>query len=474
MKEVSYKYVVKIGKRAVAYSTTKREAEQEARRVGGFVESLLTKNPVDAAYNHYLGEGAFTKAFTRLDPGPAGVATQTLVDDRHGRDPEVSKILMCGTYEYLIDRGRTEIAAFFPALKPVRLEVNGDGKPIEMIFSMPKYTLAENMTTSARRVDRLLDVSLAVAKIINRRNTGTGDIESMIEGAQEALNSSFYADDAFRREVELMLTVVYAALRALGEIAETAKPYLGRAPRGDLHGGNIAVDSAGHLILLDPIVAYAAGPAQLLDLWEYFEFPVEYPGGVLATRDYPASDRYAEVRKADAERLEERAEEEREKAIKWAQRAAKGGFERVVLGTPQPAFAAVPQRQSDALSEALASSYTRAKRIASDSRHAREIGVAIAARRKAEAEAEHRHKRLAALRERRVAKGAVPQRQSDAFAEAQLQRQIDEEALAEAQLQRQIDEEALVPMLDDSWLARLVAAEKAARANAKKPPRGKA
>ena len=248
------------------------------------------RNPPDRDYSELLGEGAFTTAYGKPDnesyfyglsakkPLDRGLRAVETVTQREGdRFPEMvasgdvspleidaSKIVIIAARELL--KGNKRAQAYLPEIEPVRIDYTNPKTP-ELIFTMPVYV----PWIELRKADELKIMgakNLELAKAL-----GKMDRDYTIEENLDDL----YLDFAGSHDAQAEIKPISEALRALSQAAKKL-PFnvVGSSTHADvgidLHTGNVAVDSKGHLILLDPIVAVADLP-DVEDYWQAKGWP---------------------------------------------------------------------------------------------------------------------------------------------------------------------------------------------------------
>jgi hypothetical protein len=270
MKGANYSWMVCKGKKVVAMTTTQREAEAEAARVGGQVHPMPHKNPPDEAFKHELGGGVFSKAYGREDTLSEQKFYRPKTDDLHRLNygvENVSQRLDRGLRgeRDVVDVAKTIIAlarielnhggpkpdkealAFLPSIRPVRLDYDKTGR-LELIYKMPVYKIWYDGG------DKLADsFTKQVYPDPLQHGGALGQWPKYLERAKN-------------RIPEKSWNKVDALIRAIETCERIAKKMPLVLTGLDLHSKNAAVDKRGHLILLDPFVAEMK-ELDAIDLW---------------------------------------------------------------------------------------------------------------------------------------------------------------------------------------------------------------
>lgn len=200
--------------------------------------SHRTRNPFDPEYTRLLGGGAFSTAMARdVDPHGAEALTKTYsIGGAKTKNMDFTKVVLILTRAAFANNSKA--LAYLPAIEPRRIDYNpADGKP-ELIYTMPVYKAwrdhAHNATALATALYRALERSV----------TGQGSLESAARNFESAAKRSPLCVPE--------IPVIKSILLKMHEIIKTLPVVLYQA---DMHGGNFAMNNAGHLILLDPVVA---------------------------------------------------------------------------------------------------------------------------------------------------------------------------------------------------------------------------
>lgn len=228
------------------------------------------RNPPDAGYTAMLGSGAFTQAYAKPDTlsdyytfderdedgfatgkssvvarGRDAVQTVTKKQITAGRDgwgdPEsvdASKVIMLLARDAL--KADKKAQAYLPDLTFVRFDRTNPKQP-ELVFSMPAYKLATDVPARERP-----EVSREIARCLDVFQTHQGTLE---EAAQKFMAC------VSRKGIPAVTREAPNAAKALMAMHLIAKGLPLTKYRADLHDGNVAIDTDGHIILLDPIVA---------------------------------------------------------------------------------------------------------------------------------------------------------------------------------------------------------------------------
>jgi hypothetical protein len=228
------------------------------------------RNPPDAGYTAMLGSGAFSQAYAKPDTlsdyytfderdedgfatgkssvvarGRDAVQTVTKKQITAGRDgwgdPEsvdASKVIMLLARDAL--KADKKAQAYLPDLTFVRFDRTNPKQP-ELVFSMPAYKLATDVPARERP-----EVSREIARCLDVFQTHQGTLE---EAAQK------FTACVSRKGIPAVTREAPNAAKALMAMHLIAKGLPLTKYRADLHDGNVAIDTDGHIILLDPIVA---------------------------------------------------------------------------------------------------------------------------------------------------------------------------------------------------------------------------
>lgn len=278
MKGANYSWMVCKGRKVVAMTTTQREAEAEAARVGGQVHPMPHKNPADPRFKHELGGGAFSKAYGADDPdtarrfyAPKGTDLDRLnygvesVTKPHGKDViDVAKTVLSLARMALNEApgGPDKAAlAFLPSIRPVRMDRTKQGG-VEFIYKMPVYKIwsdggdrLANKFAQAVYVNALAVQGQHVGAWVNRLERFRG----MVHDPRDPLGVG-RAGARWDGYID-----------ALIRVTKTLEAIMNTLPLGwqglDLHRQNVAVDKRGRLILLDPVVAEMK-EANAVKLWQ--------------------------------------------------------------------------------------------------------------------------------------------------------------------------------------------------------------
>lgn len=254
------------------------------------------RNPPDRDYSALLGEGAFSKAYGKLDNmglfyesnrglldrGERAVetVTQRMWDRYPGLsvdpdDIDVSKVLIIDARELL--KGDKQAQAYLPTIEPVRIDYTDPDVP-ELIFSMPVYKTVQELRVK-RRVSAATDALTQALHLLTRDNPVDEELPKLRDDYLQKQGIFLPPEAAAQR------APIIRAIEALDAAAEKL-PFAynsgedevtGKVIRHiglDLHQGNLAVDAKGHFILLDPIVAVA----KLEDVERYWQAK-GWPGG---------------------------------------------------------------------------------------------------------------------------------------------------------------------------------------------------
>lgn len=153
---------------------------------------------------------------------------------------DYSKTILVLAREYLAEDLRAQ--AYLPEIRPLRIDYANKNRP-ELVYTMPVYRAwLQGGKALASPVTRALFHAL-------ERDRSTG------ETTFDVVERKFLRAVAKETDPDVLVEVdaVSAALRA---IHDARKVFRLSEYRSDMHELNLAVDEAGHLILLDPLVAY--------------------------------------------------------------------------------------------------------------------------------------------------------------------------------------------------------------------------
>lgn len=212
---------------------------------------MTRRNPPDAQYSHKLGSGAFSAAYGRPDLGDyyvfggqrvagGSMAVQAITARKPSGLVDYSKTILVLAREYLAEDLRAQ--AYLPEIRPLRIDYANKNRP-ELVYTMPVYRAwLQGGKALASPVTRALFHAL-------ERDRSTG------ETTFDVVERKFLRAVAKETDPDVLVEVdaVSAALRA---IHDARKVFRLSEYRSDMHELNLAVDEAGHLILLDPLVAY--------------------------------------------------------------------------------------------------------------------------------------------------------------------------------------------------------------------------
>lgn len=283
MKKIpTYRWMVCKGMQTVALTTTQREAEAEAARVGGEVHELMPqKNPPDPEYSALLGGGVWSKGYATPDPieefyrhedkntrkmvsvsrSRSAVEALTAKQDKGwgGTTEAVDgmKPLLFMTRKVLLANKDRAAAKFIPALRPYRLDYTNPAHP-EMIFKMPVYKIWADAKESQKN-----EAAKQFWNVLEFDETGNGKMDKFALLLRRAMPKF---DAKVRKEAE-------ALERALLTMHKIAVDLPLKVYKGDFHYKNAAVDAKGNLILLDPLVAEMKW-VDAEALWKKLRWPV--------------------------------------------------------------------------------------------------------------------------------------------------------------------------------------------------------
>ena len=243
--------------------------------VAALVDGAGVRNPPDPEYSLELGEGAFSQAVGKPDPhkdyflalgergrpvavdrSPAAVEVVTKLQVDAGEeewgDPEgvdASKTIMLLAREAL--KGDKKALAYLPDLKPVRIDRTDPDAP-ELVVAMPYYRVMDELAP-----DEKPRLARELARCLSSRVTGEGLLTQTIARFTDAARTRGIP------ELSREIPVVVKVLTTLHQIAAGMRLSKNRS---DLHDGNLAVGTDGHLIILDPMVAEAKW-AEVESIW---------------------------------------------------------------------------------------------------------------------------------------------------------------------------------------------------------------
>jgi hypothetical protein len=270
MKGANYSWMVCKGKKVIALTSTQREAEAEAARVGGSVHCMPHKNPPDAKFEQELGGGYFSKAYGAPDPsseqafyspknkdlfrlnyGVENVSTKLDRGIAGAKDVvDVAKTIIALARVEFNHGGRKpdkQALAFLPSIRPVRLDFNAGGQ-VELIYKMPVYKIW-------RTGGKLLANSFTNMVYEDPLSFGgrmTETVPRLERAKQRIPEKSWNKVDALIRVYEMFNKIMNKLPIVVSGL--------------DLHDQNAAVDKRGNLILLDPFVAEMK-VQDAIDLW---------------------------------------------------------------------------------------------------------------------------------------------------------------------------------------------------------------
>jgi len=344
-----YRFMVCKGMQTIALTTTQREAEAEAARVGGEVHELTpTRNPLDPEYSLLLGRGLFSGAFAKpdvndeqfqraakrtedrarklldrayatneyynkdgyaVDRGTAGVETQTALPDHSPWDGtpgriDAAKLILWMARQSL--KGDKAALAYLPNLRPVRLDLS-ENRP-DLIFKMPVYA---QWSKGGGRI--ATEAAHAVRGSLSR-DGAPGDLDYTTPTDNDPLDR---AAATFARNMQKCYgpyaqKEIEPVVRALVAIHEICKHLPMTKYGADAHGGNFAVTKHGHLILLDVFFSEMKFE-DVVELWKKLKLKIKTPKGAKAAKApkapkaKPASVQFASVSKKAASKKAEKS-----------------------------------------------------------------------------------------------------------------------------------------------------------------------
>lgn len=200
------------------------------------------RNPPSANFDVQIGEGAFATAHR----GP-GERVEVIIWEQPGAAQiDISKDLLLQARQALLAGGDGPAAAFLPALQRKRL----DREPLTDTKQLAQFIYEEPLYTPLNSDGLQLDPESFAAHV-----KAIAELRHFNHLAQ--VRSALQMELGWHPDTAHLLR----ALDALEYVAEDLQAQGGRAVdldvAADFEKRNLAVDKAGHLILLDPIYVYA-------------------------------------------------------------------------------------------------------------------------------------------------------------------------------------------------------------------------